>query len=71
MNALTLELRLGHRRKVNELIKIRFGLIILYQCFQCCRREFALFHSIQDSGEINKLSIQCRLHKYKWDLLRN
>ena len=62
MNTLTLELRLGSPLG-SELMKIRFGLITFYQCFECCQRGFALLHSIQDSGERNDLSIQCHLHK--------
>ena len=67
MNALRLEM--GHRKEVSKLMKIRFGLITFYQCFECCQRGFTLLHSIQGSGERNDLWIQCYLHKYKWDLL--
>ena len=32
-------------------MKIHFGLIIFYQCFECCQREFAFLHSVQGIGE--------------------
>ena len=63
ISELTLDLRLGPPKEVSELMKIRFGLITFYQ------RGFALLHSIQDSGEGNHLSIQCRLDKCNCDLL--
>ena len=39
-------------------MKIRFGLITFYQCFESCQKGFALLHSIQDSAERNDLLIQ-------------
>ena len=61
----TAELRMNacHRKEVSELMKIRFGLITFYQCFECCQRGSALLHSIQSSGERNDSSIQRHLHK--------
>ena len=62
ISELTLDLRLGPPKEVSQLM-IRFGLITFYQ------RGFALLHSIQDGGEGNRLSIQCRLNKCNCDLL--
>ena len=39
-------------------MKIRFGLITFYQCFECCQRGFAKLHSVQGSGERNDLWFQ-------------
>ena len=36
---------------MSGLLKIHFDLITFYQCFECCKRGFALFHSIYDGEE--------------------
>ena len=41
----------GHCKEVSEIMKMRFGLITFYQCFECCLKRFALLHSIQGIGE--------------------
>ena len=54
---------MGHCKEVSELLKIRFGLITFYQCFECCQRGFALLYSIQNSGKRDDLlMIHCHLH---------